>query len=691
MSSLKLEEPPPTSTTSQEGGFRFWSISLDTVDDKRGELAYRSNAAMSSIMIVAGLFASSVSVFVVNGPNSLLPDSSAQAGNLALARTNALLAQLLVSNITSAVSDFEIESFHPTEIDVAVNILWSFALVLSLFCAILATLAQSWLSDPMRKGPPVTAALEEHAFGRLRELVAIRRYGLDHTEGVVVGLLHSAVIVFLIGLAIHFSTINTTLAVAVAVLCVGVALFYIVASFIPLFDSDCPSYTPLSYLIRAAALSLVTILSCIVLYAICVCYAVRGWISNKHIDLRDISLRRIVVFLMHPSQSAQLLQDMVASLMRGSPATEREELIKNHFGKLSHHGPFTARELINVATLAWPSLLSTPDALWYMTRCLISMEQQGVSDFFAYLRNDRDIMANIAAVLDSVVTVPAAIGAVRFLQMLVSAEGSTERDSRRFTNGDWRWENMDAIFDVLSAFIKRVGALNAEALRQGDLTLHTAISSFRSSLIVAWGDIVGNPRTPEDLGFLARSKIRWLLTELHDTDGLRMCKVSSSDHDDLNVLFDSSVDPRLELAARSTLTYLKGVQECGWPPGWHKPDEPYLPKGYPEMWAWRRMFAPKHLWQPPPASDCLRELLDQEYAKLSAHACPSADITSMPLDAVALNVLNDLSSIVDCRAPSQSNSFAEHSSVEHSFAEHSTLSTPPQAYFDRRSCNGSAK
>ncbi|VDC04375.1 unnamed protein product, partial [Peniophora sp. CBMAI 1063] len=53
--------------------------------------------------------------------------------------------------------------------------------------------------------------------------------------------------------------------------------------------------------------------------------------------------------------------------MRGSPATEREELIKQHSETLLRRNPFTARELINVATLAWPSLLSTPDALWYMT------------------------------------------------------------------------------------------------------------------------------------------------------------------------------------------------------------------------------------------------------------------------------------------------------------------------------------
>lgn len=593
------------------------------------------------------MFAATVASFVIDSYKTLSPDPSAD--------TNALLVQLIKTINASAVPVVAVEPFKPAGRNIAANILFFYALILSLAGAMLATLIQIWMGNTASiRGPYETGPIEEFGQRKLRSLVAIQRYGLDALTNLVSALLHTSMTIFLIGLALYLSGINTTLTVAIAVLSVIATLIYAVISVLPLFDSDCPFSTPLTYILGPAVYALVAGLAVVVIYAICFFYAVQRWIRNKQIDLHDIEIWEVVKTLMaQPSQTQGFLRQMAGALIRGKGAEERKRLHDEHFESARPPGqmPLSAEALASILRLNYNTLINDPIIFRYMWRCLLDMSHPGVSETISLFRSQEATIRSISSIFVEVNTIPSALGALRFLQMLILSENLMERQAVALSKGDERWINMGPLLDsTLPAFITQLGVLYAEALRKEDVRLPAAIASLRWALIQAWGEFGIGALTPDEPGYLAKSHIASLLSMLHEAENLQLCSLTSSDSDDLRVLLaDPLGDPRTELASRNALTLLRASRACDWHDGFQRPDATYVPEGFASLWDWPRLFSPSHLRPRPAATGCFRDLLMVENVD-PAQPMSTAQATTR-LHPVALRAILDLATIVDLTEP----------------------------------------
>ena len=126
-----------------------------------------------------------------------------------------------------------------------VNALWLTSLVLSLTCALIATLLQQW-ARRYTETPNSPNTLRHRARVRSLLLVGTKQYKIPLIVEILPTLLHLSVYLFLGGLVITFHTINKTVAIAVDV-AVGVSgLAYIALSIVPCLDVKCPYRTPIS-------------------------------------------------------------------------------------------------------------------------------------------------------------------------------------------------------------------------------------------------------------------------------------------------------------------------------------------------------------------------------------------------------------------------------------------------------------
>ncbi|KAI0257918.1 hypothetical protein BC834DRAFT_976314 [Gloeopeniophorella convolvens] len=136
-------------------------------------------------------------------------------------------------------------SFSPPSSAIWVNILWFLSLVISLTCALLATLLQQWARRYLRlTRSPVTL----HKRARIRSFF---KEGVDKLYLPVVvealpGLLHISVFLFFAGLVVFLSDISKPVFKAILSCICASAGLYVCATLMPLFRYDSPYYTPLS-------------------------------------------------------------------------------------------------------------------------------------------------------------------------------------------------------------------------------------------------------------------------------------------------------------------------------------------------------------------------------------------------------------------------------------------------------------
>ena len=105
---------------------------------------------------------------------------------------------------------------------VCVNALWLISLVLSLTCALIATLLQQW-ARRYSETPKSTSSLRHRARVHSLLLVGTKLYRIPLIVEILPTLLHISVYLFLGGLVIIFHTIHKTVAIAVDV-AVGVSV-----------------------------------------------------------------------------------------------------------------------------------------------------------------------------------------------------------------------------------------------------------------------------------------------------------------------------------------------------------------------------------------------------------------------------------------------------------------------------------
>ncbi|KAI0265975.1 hypothetical protein BC834DRAFT_802578, partial [Gloeopeniophorella convolvens] len=128
------------------------------------------------------------------------------------------------------------------------NVLWSLSLIISLMCALLATLLQQWAR---RYLDIIQPRFSPHKRARIREFMAqgVEKLRLPWVVEALPALLHITVFLFFAGLVIFLIEINLTVFTVVRA-CVGIcAGLYLCLSLVPIFRHDSPYHTPLSTLL----------------------------------------------------------------------------------------------------------------------------------------------------------------------------------------------------------------------------------------------------------------------------------------------------------------------------------------------------------------------------------------------------------------------------------------------------------
>ena len=191
-----------------------------------------------------GLFSATVASFIIESYQNLSPNSSDT--------TNALLAQISqqivnISNGTplTSVATQPSQPFTPTASAVRVNVLWFLSLILSLNCALSATLMQQWARRYQELGQSRGTF---HRRGRMRAYIfdGIRKFGMARAVATMPTLLHISVFLFFAGLVEFLFPIQATVSY-VTLSCIGAfTLAYAILTVLPNIFLSCPYATPLS-------------------------------------------------------------------------------------------------------------------------------------------------------------------------------------------------------------------------------------------------------------------------------------------------------------------------------------------------------------------------------------------------------------------------------------------------------------
>ena len=259
------EDQVPIAQEDQDNDSDMWILYMDEVneEDSRITKAWKEDAGsivtfVSHNLLIpefalmtsskTGLFSAIVGAFIIEFYKKLSTDSGSQS--VALLQQ---ISQQLPNSPNSANSNTSNTTnlLSPTGtpmIWVWVNILWLISLVLSLTCALIATLLQQWARRYIEA--PKSAVKPRHR-ARVRSLLlsGALLYKIPLIVGLLPTLLHLSVFLFFGGLVITFHTIHKKVAIAVDA-AVGVSgLAYIVMSILPCLDVKCPYRTPISQML----------------------------------------------------------------------------------------------------------------------------------------------------------------------------------------------------------------------------------------------------------------------------------------------------------------------------------------------------------------------------------------------------------------------------------------------------------
>ncbi|KAH8989262.1 hypothetical protein EDB92DRAFT_1799713, partial [Lactarius akahatsu] len=202
-------------------------------------------AGADGILVFTGLFAAALATFVIDSYKSLLPDT----GSNTVAILTQISQQLSNGSQTSAQAYVAPSSpFQPSTSAIWVNALWFLSLVISLFCALLATLQQHWARRYLRLTQPQCAV---HKRARLRSFFAegVERFHLAFAVEAIPALLHISVFLFLTGLVISLFTIHHTIAYIILAATVTGGIVYTLITVMPVFCHNSPYHSPFSALV----------------------------------------------------------------------------------------------------------------------------------------------------------------------------------------------------------------------------------------------------------------------------------------------------------------------------------------------------------------------------------------------------------------------------------------------------------
>jgi hypothetical protein len=191
-----------------------------------------------------GLFSATVASFIIESYQNLSPDSS-DTTNVLLTQISEQLVNISNGRPLTSIAAQSSQPFKPTASAVRVNVLWFLSLVLSLTCALSATLMQQWARRYQELGQRRVAF---HKRGRIRAYIfeGINKFGMARAVATMPTLLHISVFLFFAGLVEFLFPIYATVAYTTFGSIMVFALAYTTLTVLPNIHLNCPYGTPLS-------------------------------------------------------------------------------------------------------------------------------------------------------------------------------------------------------------------------------------------------------------------------------------------------------------------------------------------------------------------------------------------------------------------------------------------------------------
>ncbi|QRV97738.1 transmembrane protein [Ceratobasidium sp. AG-Ba] len=235
-------------------GARVWRTYVKETDRWDKEMVDERNNSLDVLLIFAALFSAISTSFIIESLGDLKPDpveSSAKTLEAISQKMDAIISGQQSASSPAHNSDFT--GFTPSYSAILVNILWLVSLSLSIAVSLIAMLAKEWCHKFMLNR---TGETYHQARKRQQKWNGIEKWKMQEVLQHLPGLMHSALLLFAIGLCIYLWDINVSVAIPVTAITSIAACIYMLTTVLPLFDQFCPYSTPATLLLNFVALIL---------------------------------------------------------------------------------------------------------------------------------------------------------------------------------------------------------------------------------------------------------------------------------------------------------------------------------------------------------------------------------------------------------------------------------------------------
>ncbi|KAI0067032.1 hypothetical protein BV25DRAFT_1912367 [Artomyces pyxidatus] len=224
---------------------KLWNMYMEQAGEYDKALSESWKGDTDGIIVFTGLFSATVAAFLIESYKQL----SADSGDATVQLLGQLLNQTAIAS-RGLVVDFAkpLPTFQPTASAIRVNAMWFTSLILSITCALAATLMQQWARQ-YRQVTQRQAAPHRRARIRAYLFEGVERFGMARAVEYLPTLLHASVFLFFTGLFDFMLAINTIVAWTIFLFTFLSASAYGLFSLHPIVHLSSPFRTPMSRLL----------------------------------------------------------------------------------------------------------------------------------------------------------------------------------------------------------------------------------------------------------------------------------------------------------------------------------------------------------------------------------------------------------------------------------------------------------
>ncbi|KAJ3751817.1 hypothetical protein EV360DRAFT_97640 [Lentinula raphanica] len=192
---------------------RVWKVYLDEAESRDDELLKGLKDTIDALLIFAALFSAVVTSFIISTIPSLQPNYTQITAILLVEQVSLLRA---AGNLTSInpipKSNVNIEAASPSTNDFWINGLFLASLSLSLATALLSVLVKQWLLEMLTTYATISSGnAREQAMIHQFKYAGLIQWKVPEIIGTLPLILHASLGIFLIGLSLYISELQSTL------------------------------------------------------------------------------------------------------------------------------------------------------------------------------------------------------------------------------------------------------------------------------------------------------------------------------------------------------------------------------------------------------------------------------------------------------------------------------------------------